>query len=142
MRLYEFDLVVERDMTEGADVDRLFELFGGDVTPGVSGGTPLLLCSIEAESLESAMRNTLRRLQEAGIQVLTVQIEPESLAARARCSSEHSRVGACRPDQRCRRTRCVATVVGMRILTKYSPLASIVACTSSSSGVWAARTPS
>lgn len=81
MRLYEFDLIVEHDMTDGAAADRLFELFEGDVTPAVTSGTPLLMCSIEAESLESAVRDTLRRLQEVGIQVRTVQMEPGSLAA-------------------------------------------------------------
>ncbi len=81
MRLYEFDLIIEHDMTEGADAGRLFELFQGDVTPAVTSGTPLLICSIEAESLESAVRGTLHRLQEAGIKVRTVQMEPGSLAA-------------------------------------------------------------
>ena len=81
MRLYEFDLIVERDMTEGADADRLFELFEGDVTPAVTSGTPVLLCSVEAASLEEAVRDTVRVLREAEIEVRTVQIAPESLAA-------------------------------------------------------------
>ena len=30
--------------------DALFEAFGGDVTPAVAGGVPVLYCTVEAES--------------------------------------------------------------------------------------------
>lgn len=85
MRTWEFDLLTDRDLTDEADADRIFELFAdgplADVTPAVSVGVPLLMCSVESPDLLSAVRQTIERLSAAGVTVLRVQVEPEAVAA-------------------------------------------------------------
>jgi hypothetical protein len=76
-----FDLIVPSDLTGDADADRIFELFEGDVTPTVSAGSPLLMCSVEAASFAEAVTATVRTLREAGYYVTTVQAAPEAVAA-------------------------------------------------------------
>jgi hypothetical protein len=84
MTTYEFDLVLDRDPTDPADADRLFEAFdaaGFTVTPFVSNDTPGLACHVEAGALETAMRKALRLAREAGFGVIRVEVEPEAVAA-------------------------------------------------------------
>ncbi len=81
MSTFHFDLIVTADLTGDADTDRLFALFEGGVTPAVSSGTPLLMCSIEAESFPAAVTETVRRLRESGVDVQTVQAEPDAVVA-------------------------------------------------------------
>jgi len=81
MRTYFFDLVVDRDLTGETDSDRMFEAFSGDVTPAVTNGAPMLLCSVEADSLVDALRATIERLKEEGVRVLRVEMEPDAVDA-------------------------------------------------------------
>ena len=81
MSTFHFDLIVPADLTRDADADRIFDLFEGDVTPAVSAGTPLLMCSVEAASFAEAVTATVGTLRESGYEVTTVQAEPEAVAA-------------------------------------------------------------
>ncbi len=79
MTTYFFDLVVDRDLM--CDIDPLFEVFDADVSPAVMNGVPLLMCSVEAESVEQAVRPTVARLREMGIEVRQVRFEPDAVLA-------------------------------------------------------------
>ena len=84
MKNYDFDLFLQApedpaalhadeflDMVE----DALFEEFHGDVTPGLSGGVPVLTCTIEADSIEAA-------LDRVGGTVLRLGLHPAQLLMR------------------------------------------------------------
>lgn len=81
MRTWEFDLRTDRDLSGEADSDTLFEMFGGDLTPGVMNDTPVLACTVEGDDLATTIRDTLHRLTEVGMKVLHVQMEPEAVEA-------------------------------------------------------------
>ena len=45
----------------------LFEAFEGDVTPGMRGGVPVLYCSLDAESIESAIDRVAKTVIDLGL---------------------------------------------------------------------------
>ena len=80
MHTFFFDLIVPDDLTGDDDSDRVFDLFGGDVTPAVQAGTPVLMCSVEAEDFPSAVTATVKTLRDAGYEVHAVQAEPDAVS--------------------------------------------------------------
>lgn len=81
MRTYFFDVIIDRDLVNDKDSDRVFEAFEGDVSPAVNVGVPLLTCSIEAETLDAAIRRVLAAVPSLGVTALRVEVEPAALAA-------------------------------------------------------------
>ncbi len=84
MKNYDFDLFLQApDVPAGLHADEfldmvknaLFEEFQGDVTPGFSGGVPVLMCTIEAESIEAA-------LDRLGGTVVRMGLHPSQLLMR------------------------------------------------------------
>ncbi len=94
MTAFDYDLIVDRDPTCDADLDKLFEAFdpaGFTITPGISSGTPLISCiagsdDLMAESsppLESIMRQAISLAEACGFTVVRVEVAPEALAEAA-----------------------------------------------------------
>jgi hypothetical protein len=84
VRTYFFDVIIDRDLCDGAEMtDRVFEAFEGDVSPAVRAGVPLLSCSVEAETLDWAIRRVLEALPPLGAKAVRVEVEPGELAAAA-----------------------------------------------------------
>ncbi|HET6569140.1 MAG TPA: hypothetical protein VFG50_14330 [Rhodothermales bacterium] len=79
MKTYAFIVDLSRDLTD-REIDSLFEAFQGDVTSGVTVGQPILLCSIEAPSLDRALFSVLEWVQGTGIDAQRIEIEHDSLS--------------------------------------------------------------
>lgn len=78
--LFSFDLVVDRDLTEEDDANAVYEAFE-DVTPAVLSGIPVLMCSVEAPTLEEAVRPMVTRLRDLGIRVKQIRFDPDAVLA-------------------------------------------------------------
>ena len=85
MRTYEFDIFVQ---WEGlADVEflakleePLFEAFQGDVTPAVMAGRPYVSATLEADSLEAAIRRVIEILKAEGMEPDRLQMDHAEMA--------------------------------------------------------------
>jgi len=78
MKTYHFELVLNSATTDDED-ERLFERFGGRVSPAVVNGTPLLYAHLEAASMEEAIRQAVAGLHELDLSVRRVELDPESV---------------------------------------------------------------
>ncbi len=83
MQTYFFDVIVDRDLVNEEDSDRIFEVFEGDVSPAVLAGVPRLSCSIEAETLDAAIRRVLAAVPSFDTTALRVEVEPRDFAEAA-----------------------------------------------------------
>jgi hypothetical protein len=78
MRTYEFDVFVEADHSMWTDFldryeDPIFELFDGDVHPGLREGSPFVSCTITASTLDDAVRKILTALK--GLELTPTVVE-------------------------------------------------------------------
>ena len=73
---YDFDIFLtppEDPSVFGADEfldmveDQLFEVFHGDVTPGMSGGYPMVSCTLKSDSLDDAVKRVNTIILKLGL---------------------------------------------------------------------------
>lgn len=86
MPTYEFTIILADPHALDEDAlldfaDRIFPDFGGDVTPAVSSGEALVECTMDAPSLEEAIRTVIHVLKREGMAPRRVEVEAESLPA-------------------------------------------------------------
>jgi hypothetical protein len=77
MRKYEFDLVLERDPTEG-ELDKVYGAGCDDGTPSYGGSRPpVIMFHREAESLAGAVISTIEQVESIdGLRVIAVEADP------------------------------------------------------------------
>lgn len=88
MRAYTFDLILSRAPSED-ETDRLYGFFGAsgaapeavqDLTLCASAGTWYAGCTVEAASLDEAVRLVLPGLRREGLDVVRVEVDREGLS--------------------------------------------------------------
>lgn len=79
---YHFELILGAP-TADEDDERLFERFGGRVSPAVANGTPLLYVHLDAPSLDEAIHQAVKGAREVGLSVRRVEADPDRFAADA-----------------------------------------------------------
>ena len=80
---YDFTLILALEGEEG-DLDlleRLLAPFEGDATPGIRPGVAYAAFSVEAPSMEIAIRDAVTYLENNGVKVLRVEIERDEVPA-------------------------------------------------------------
>ena len=93
LRAYDLEVFVEWD-APGEDgladqdfldafSDVLFERFEGDISPGIRAGHPYLSGTVEAPSLEEAVRLLTDAASELGLRTKRVQFYPDAVAPAA-----------------------------------------------------------
>ena len=80
MPTYEFTIILDNPGVFEGDAlldytDRLFEHFEGDINPAVTAGTPVVDCTLEASSLETAIRRVVETLRQEGLTTRRIEIE-------------------------------------------------------------------
>lgn len=86
VRTYEFTIILDDPgIFDGEALldyaDRLFEPFEGDVNPAVTAGTPVVDCTLEASSLETAIRRVVDALRREGLAIRHIEMEPAGVLA-------------------------------------------------------------
>ena len=86
VRTYEFTIILDNPTVFDGEAlldyaDRLFEPFGGDVNPAVTAGTPVVDCTLEASSLEAAIRQVVDVLRREGLAIRRIEMEPGGVLA-------------------------------------------------------------
>ncbi|MBX3450643.1 MAG: hypothetical protein KF777_13835 [Planctomycetaceae bacterium] len=80
-RVFEFTLWLADDARDHAEwSEALYEAGGDDMLVGVLAGKPYVGVHRRAESLEAAIRSARDTVQQAGLQVVKCEIEPEVIA--------------------------------------------------------------
>ncbi len=88
---YDFTLIIDaafegaypdaEDAWMNAIGDVLFERYEGDATPGIRAGVPCVSYSVDAPSMETALRDAVTYLEHKGHRVLRVEIERDEVPA-------------------------------------------------------------
>ena len=86
VRTYEFTIILDNPTVFDGEAlldyaDRLFEPFGGDVNPALTAGTPVVDCTLEASSLETAIRQVVDVLKREGLAIRRIEMEPGGVLA-------------------------------------------------------------
>lgn len=88
MRIYEFMLTLDTE-PDLDTTDRLYGYFDAngaapadvqDFTLVIQSGMPIISCTVEASSFETALRLVLPKLREEGLRVVRVEVDEEGLA--------------------------------------------------------------
>lgn len=76
-RRYEFELLLSRAYSD-EELDTLFELTAGSVTPSVSNGVPVADADLEASTLADAALQVIQHVESAapGLRVLAIDADP------------------------------------------------------------------
>jgi hypothetical protein len=77
MKTYDFDLILSAPTTEEED-ELVFEHFEGRVSPSVTAGIGCLSVHFEAQSMEEAIQDAIRRAEEVGLTVERVEMEKKA----------------------------------------------------------------
>lgn len=80
MNEYEFTVIL-KDVAEMTDelANDLYEAGCEDASPASSEGRAWVIFHRDADSLEAAIRSAIANVQQAGLQVARVELEPRSL---------------------------------------------------------------
>ena len=86
VRTYEFTIILDNPSVFDGEAlldyaDRLFEPFEGDVNPALTSGTSVVDCTLEASSLEAAIRQVVEVLKREGLAIRRIEMEPGGVLA-------------------------------------------------------------
>lgn len=81
MKEHEFTVLLATPEESESDCDRLYEAGCDDGSISTSGGVTRIDFHRRANTLEEAIRSAIGDVQQAGVQVAQVLIQPESLVS-------------------------------------------------------------